>query len=311
MDPRQRILADIDIDESKVLFSGSPIVLLCGGYVPEKPHPEAPDPEIASFRDAVTRQHPPYEIFRPEEIKSWQNDGVFKNLMDFESDLASICSLVVIILESAGAIAELGAFSQLQDLSRKLIVIVSDEFADAQSFINLGILRFIARDHDKGVKRYPWVVSRPKDIEPHVVSDAIDDIKVELAGLNKIQSFNVNSEVHLTVLIYELITIFVALKESELIEAIEKFGRVVRRDVIRRKIFLLEKFRLVEPIKYSDSTFFASKNDSFHKIRLALKGDGAIDPLRVRAECMAYYNETKSERNRIRAIQKAKLGAEK
>lgn len=311
MDPRQKILADIDITESKVLFSKTRIVLLCGGHVPEKEHAEAADPEIASLRHAITREYPPYEIFRPEEITSWQSDGVFKNLMDFESDLASICSLVVIILESAGAIAELGAFSQLPDLNKKLIVVVADKFADQQSFINLGILRFIHRDHERGVKRYPWDVEKPSEISTQIVRDVIDDVHKEVIALKNTQAFSISSDVHLVILICELVKIFVALKESELVEAIANFGRVIPRDVMRRKLFLLEHFRIIKVIKYSDSTFFASNDDSFHKVKFALKVDGVFDGFRVRAECMTYYKATESERNRLRAIQQAKLGADK
>src|SRR5680860_596251 len=100
MDPRHKILSNIALKTSKVLYSLKPILLRCGGLVPEKHHPDEPDPPVGSLRDAVTRHilslaNPPH-IFRPEEIKSWQDDGIYKNLMDFESDLASICSLVTI-----------------------------------------------------------------------------------------------------------------------------------------------------------------------------------------------------------------------
>lgn len=311
MDPRQKVLAEIDITESKISFSKTRIVLLCGGHVPEKEYAESADPETASLRHAITREFPPYEIFRPEEITSWQNDGVFKNLMDFESDLASICSLVVIILESAGAIAELGAFSQLPDLNKKLIVVVADKFADQQSFINLGILRFIRHGHEGSVKRYPWEIDKPSEISPQIVKDVIDDVHQEVLALKNTQAFNIGSDVHLVILICELVKMFVALKESELIDAVAGFGRVVTREVMRRKLFLLEHFRLVEVIKYSDSTFFASRDESFHKLRLSWKADSANDHLRVRAESMTYYNSTDSERNRLRAIRAAKLGVDK
>ncbi|WP_201026267.1 retron St85 family effector protein, partial [Pseudomonas aeruginosa] len=139
MDPRPRILADVDLTESKIHFSKNPIVLLCGGHVPEKEHADAVDPSIRSLRDALKRKalallKAPH-IFRPEEITSWHEDGVFRNLMDFEADLASICSLVAIAVESEGSIAELGAFSQLPDFQKKLIVFVPEEYAGAKSFI--------------------------------------------------------------------------------------------------------------------------------------------------------------------------------
>ena len=211
MDPRQRILAEIDLENSKIFFSKKPIVLLCGGHVPEKAHADAPDPAVKSLRDAVTRRvvymmSPPY-IFRPEEIKSWQEDGIFKNLMDFESDLASICSLVAIVVESEGSIAELGAFSQLPDLRKKLIVFVSEEFAEKSSFINFGILRYIREDHETGVRVYPWKVTCPLEISVDVVDDVIEDIQSELDDLKKSQSFSKKNDVHLIALVYELINI--------------------------------------------------------------------------------------------------------
>ncbi|VVP74285.1 hypothetical protein PS914_01581 [Pseudomonas fluorescens] len=312
MDPRQKILADIDLDSSKIFFSKKPIVLFCGGHVPEKEHADAPDLPIRSLRDAVTRRvltlvSPPY-IFRPEEIKSWQNDGIFKNLMEFESDLASICSLVAIVIESEGSIAELGAFSQLPDLRKKLIVFVAEELADQKSFINLGILRYIREEHETGVKVYPWRISYPTEIPVDVITDVIDDLSSELESLKKTQAFNLKNDVHFVVLIYEMLKIFIALKESELIEMLTGLGKEVHRDVLRRKLFLLEQFDLVEKITYSDSTFYASRDESFHRLRLATKADGAVDFLRSRIECFEYYKATNSERNRSRAILRAKLG---
>ncbi len=168
-DPRDKLLTDLDVKSCKVKFSSTPIVLLCGGVVPEKLYPEAPNPKLQSLRHAITLKSTSYEIFRPEEITSWQSDSVFKNLMDFEKDLASICTLVVIVLETAGAIAELGAFSQLKDLSKKLIVIKSSKFDKDDSFINLGILRYIASDHKTSVKSYPWDIDAPLSIEDDIL----------------------------------------------------------------------------------------------------------------------------------------------
>ena len=315
MDPRQRILADVDLEQSKVHFSKNPIVLLCGGFVPEKDHPDADDPPVRSLRDAVKRKAlqmaaSPH-IFRPEEIKSWHEDGIFRNLMDFEADLGSVCSLVAIAVESEGAIAELGAFSQLPDFNKKLIVFVPKEYAGANSFINLGILRHIKANHGSGVKVYPWSPKFPGDIPDDVVTDVLEDIASEILGLQKTQSFNVNNNIHLIVLIYELLKLFVALKEKELIDSIKALGRDVQREDLRRKLFLLQEFGLVRKIEYSDSIFYACDDNTFHSLRLVLKSGATVDPLRLRVECVEYYKVTVAERNRNRAIDGAKLGGQK
>ncbi|WP_162889564.1 retron St85 family effector protein [Pseudomonas parafulva] len=318
MDPRQeprQILADLDLEQCKVQFSKKPIVLLCGGHVPEKAHADAPDPEIRSLRDAITRKalaaYPSPHLFRPEEIKSWHEDGVFKNLMDFETDLSSICSLVAIAVESAGSIAELGAFSQLPDLSKKLIVFVPEEYSEVSSFINLGILRYIKESHRSGVKVYPWSPNHPRDIPEHLAGDALEDISAELNDLPKSQSFDLSNNVHLMVLIYELIRLYVAIKESEILDALKFFGRELQREDIRRKLFLLQQFSLVQKITYSDSMFYACGNETFHNLRVVLKSGASFDPLRRHVECVEYYKNNNSERNRNRAIERAKLGEPK
>lgn len=308
MDLRKKIIDDLDLTSARVEFSQKPIVLLCGGAVPEKVRPEDPEPPFKSIRHRIVKCFPDYEIFRPEEIDNWQADGVFKNLMDFESDLASICSLIVVILESEGAIAELGAFSQLGDFKKKLVVIVSDEYADRDSFINLGILRYILRDHETGVKRYPWDVKSPKEATDDVVSDMIEDIKEELDGQQKSQILKIFSEAHLMVIIYELTRLFVALKEIEIIDAISILGYEIKKDNLRRKLFLLERFDFVKKISYSDSHFYAATNPHFHSVRFTLKSKEVFNPIRIRLDTLNYYKETKGERNRVKAIKQARLG---
>ncbi|MGW7774164.1 retron St85 family effector protein [Pseudomonas machongensis] len=314
MDPRQ-ILADIDLAESKIHFSKSPIVLLCGGYVPEKEYADADEPPVRSLRDALKRKalsmmKAPH-IFRPEEIKSWHEDGVYRNLMDFEADLASICSLIAIAVESEGAIAELGAFSQLPDFQKKLIVFVPEEYAGAKSFINLGILRHINETHGSGVKVYPWSPRYPHEIPEHVVIDAMDDIVEELEALKKTQHFSLSNNIHIIVLIYELVRLFVALKEGEIVDAIKGLGKDIHRDDVRRKIYLLQEFDFIKKIGYSDSTFYTCDDDSFHSLKFALKAGGMVDVLRLKMECIDYYKAASSERNRNRAIDRAKLGIAK
>lgn len=140
-DPRQNLLEKINLEKARVEFSESHIVLLCGGKVRFKERPDDDEPIRSSLRHAITHAPPEFETFRPEDITDWHVDGLFKNLMNFEQELAGICSLVVIALESAGSIAELGAFSQLPDLSEKIVAIKSRDFetdANLASFINLG-----------------------------------------------------------------------------------------------------------------------------------------------------------------------------
>ena len=311
-DPRTNLLENIDISSIRIEFSGSPIVLLCGGKVPVKDRHNDPDLPISSLRHAITNSTTEFETFRPEEITNWQKDGVFKNLMDFEADLAGICSLVVIILESPGSIAELGAFSQLDDLSKKLIAIKSADFNDAPSFINLGILRYISENHESSVKCYPWELpidpSIPPDIPNQLITDVCSDIQEELEELPKSQVLNRKKNTHIVVLICEIVRLFVALKESEIIVYLEILGVQIPKEELRRKLFLLERFTLIKREEYGGGKFYLSNSDAFHKIRIPLKDGKHIDSLRVTVDCAKYYSESSKDRNRTRAIQQASNG---
>lgn len=312
-DPRLTLLSNIDFDKCRVEFSDTPIVLLCGGFVPPpKAHPNLPDPDIKSLRDAICRNYPPYEIFRPEEITSWQTDGIFKDLMTFETDLASICTLVVIILESEGSLVELGAFSQLPELSKKIIAIKSTDFNHDNSFINLGILRYIKVHNKKAVKIYPWTINKPQTITQETVNDVISDIQEYLKQLDSSNVLETTKLSHGIVLICEIINYFVLLKESEILKFLLDFFYIkIGSEELKRKLFLLEEFKIIKKVEYSDATFFMRTEEKYHKLRLSLKSEKTFDILRIREECRKYYSENQKYKNWIRAIKFSEQGLKK
>lgn len=310
-DPRPALLSAIDIEACKVELSNTPIVLLCGGPVLIKERPDDPTPAIASLRHAVTDANTSYEIFRPEEIESWLSDGVFKNLMNLEADLASICSLVVIILESAGSLAELGAFSQLPDLSKKIIAIRSNAFRDAPSFVNLGILRHLIENETSSVKNYPWDIENPTTISSDVVNDVILDIQEGLDRLTQSSQLKLTNSSHVVVLICEIIELFFALKEHEIFDYLIQIGVTITKEELKRKLFLLKEFRLIKNEVYGDATFFIRSEEKYHRLRMAMKEGSNKDALRINMECLEYYNAEPKQRHRKKAIAQARQGVSK
>jgi len=308
-DPRDVLLSNIDITKTRVEFSVEPIVLLFGGFVNlPKAKPDDLDPPVTSLRDAIHRSNPSYEIFRPEEITSWQADSVFNNLMEFESDLTSICTLVVIILESAGSLVELGAFSQLQDLKKKIIVVRSSDFKDDISFINHGILRYISEGHESSVKSYPWNIDKPELITDEIVKDVIFDIQEELSKLKKTEVVKLNKSSHVIVLICEIVSYFKAVKETEILNYLQLIDVKLSKGELKSKLFLLEHFQLINKEEYSDSVFYIRSNNDYHRLRLSFKDGAYPDVLRIQTECLAFYSEDNKHRNRIRVIKQAERG---
>jgi hypothetical protein len=314
-DPRKILLENISLDKVRVEFSEAHIVLLCGGKVKFKERAGDANPMRCSLRHAITHASPDFETFRPEDITDWHVDGLFKNLMNFEQELAGVCSLVVIILESAGSIAELGAFSQLPDLSKKIFAIKSRDFEiglNLVSFINLGILRFLKEKQDSAVRNYPWNVAAPEAISDEVVNDIITDISDILGNIPKTAVFDHKLTTHIAVLICELASIFTAVRESEFASYLEYFSIEISRDDLRRKLFLLEKFGLLKKEVYSDATFFLIGRSKFHKLRLSSKDpEFRIDAARINVECLEFYKSDPKQRNRHRAISEASKGVQR
>jgi hypothetical protein len=63
--------------------------------------------------------------------------GSQKNVLDLEHRISEIADKVIIILESASAYCELGAFAH-ETLRHKLVVVNDSQFKSSDSFINLG-----------------------------------------------------------------------------------------------------------------------------------------------------------------------------
>ncbi|MFC1484291.1 retron St85 family effector protein [Candidatus Neomarinimicrobiota bacterium] len=85
-----------------------------------------------------------YDIFYPEDIFDDLRSGPGRlDLMSMEHILANSVNAIVIIIESPGAIAELGTFSNNPVLRKKLVCIVNKKYERKKSYINLGPLRLI------------------------------------------------------------------------------------------------------------------------------------------------------------------------
>ncbi len=314
-DPRKVFIQNIEKSSLKVTYTQSPFVLLCGGPVPTKGSPEEENPNIVSLRQSVDVEFntfefdddsPQFTLLRPEEIEEWSEDALFKNLMDFEKELAAVSSLVVIILESAGSIAELGAFSQLPELSKKLIVFKSLEYGNETSFIDLGILKYLKSDYGENrVKKYKWKPLefgyRPADIAEGVAGDVLFDINNEVKNLKKTSKYNGNYDTHVTALICEILSIFTVLKESEIFSYLVDLEVDISKDKLKRKLFILKRFSIVKIEEVSDAKFYYRTTDKFHSVNGFHSGGAIVDKLRLKTTVSTYYNE-KKDRHRLSAI---------
>lgn len=117
----------------------SPVVFICGG-LNSKPRD--------TLRNYFRKRKKELQIFYAERVWELISSNPGLGALKMEADLAALSDLVVIIVESPGTFAELGAFSHVEALRKKLLPIVDVQYRGANSFINTGPIRWIDEESD-------------------------------------------------------------------------------------------------------------------------------------------------------------------
>lgn len=130
-------------------------IFLCGGRT-DQAASHAP-----SVREALLRHLPKRNslgssnIILAERANEALPDSNFTNLLDLEECIAAIVDAVVLIVESAGSICELGAFAKTDEIRRKMLIIIPNEHDNVKSFIKLGPLKYM-RDISSSSEIHPF-----------------------------------------------------------------------------------------------------------------------------------------------------------
>lgn len=113
------------------------VVFLCGG---------AGRPARGHLRDYFEKRLPDVRFFYAERV--WEHIASRPGLgaLKMEAELAELADLVIIVVESPGTFAELGAFSLSDPLRKKLLPLVDKIYEGEESFLSTGPLRWIDSD---------------------------------------------------------------------------------------------------------------------------------------------------------------------
>jgi hypothetical protein len=116
-----------------------PVVFLCGADKSKSRD---------ALRDYLKKHLPDLDVFYAERV--WESIAKLgeRDALQMEADLAELADVVIVIVESAGTIAELGAFSLSEPLRKKLLPIVDEKHRHESSFLATGPLRWIDNESD-------------------------------------------------------------------------------------------------------------------------------------------------------------------
>jgi len=298
-DKRLESLAQVSLENSRIVLT-HPILFLCGGQV------DVTSIEPLSVRGALVEYlhsakcHLAESITLAEDFKDWIHDSVYKDLLAFESDIAHISSLIIIVLESAGALTELGLFVKNRALRNKILVFVRQDHYEENSFVRLGPLRYLQGIKEGSVCAYPWDQNNIKKSLSASLKEMRDDILSAILDQDGSEAFNKDNEGHVSFVVYEIVKTFRALKLSEIEMYLENLGLHISRDKLKRLIFLLGKFKLVSSSKRGNIDYYYVLVDMI-KVEFA----GKFDQTRAKIAAQQFYATNDSELKRMNVIKSA------
>lgn len=146
-----------DIQKLNLIYT-NPIIFVCGGSLEKELDETDQKYSFESLRqyfiDHAFAHNSSLNLRTAEELKDYLK--IYNDLLEFESDIANVCDLILIILESSGSLTELGVFIGNEEFSKKLVVIRNRSHSQEDSFINLGPLLVLKNLKDNSVLDYDW-----------------------------------------------------------------------------------------------------------------------------------------------------------
>lgn len=292
-DRTEQLVARISLASAYVNLS-PPIVFLFGGSV------NGQDSIRGKLYHYLMVKYP--SLFKnlvvPEHFKDWLHDSNYPDLLSFESDLAQTSSLVVIALESAGSIAELGSFSVNEQLSPKVVAVLSEYHHNKPSFIKLGPLRQLA---EHNIYSYPYDHKDPSSLDQEYLEDFTEKLSAHLKSSNKSESFNTQNNGHIALLIFEMISIFKALKLSEVERYLTICGIAKTKSELKRSLFLLMKLGFVVVKRMGNIDFYLPNRREI-RIKFGTQKGAVFDRSALTMAAIENYSSLSSEKMRLKVI---------
>ena len=242
---RDELFAKIDLRASRLKpYEG--FIFLCGGPTDVRsPHP-------VSIRDAIYRELAKdsaveRRIRVAEHYKDWSHESIYRDLVSFERHLAELSSVIVLVLESPGSIAELGLFSVVDEFQGKLLVFIETEHYKSSSFIKLGPVDYLEKIHSNAAECHRWMigVDRQAKFDP----SAAQELQPELAEavLNRARrpapehTFKPTSWLDTALLICDFLSLCSALTLREMRGILERLGQVKTESELKQFLFILDR----------------------------------------------------------------------
>lgn len=254
-------------------------IFLCGGQIPKDGG--VPRSLRAVLMALLDKDHASLrsKIILAEEAADWYhspNSPHFPNLVDLEDQIGALSSLILLIIESAGSIAELGAFSFIPSFRAKLSVVLESSFQYEHSFIMDGPLAMVEKESKENGGRggwyaFDWHNKTKPIINSRRALKAADKIIEEILypAIQKTHGseiFNAKNLEHQILLAADLIGLSGPLLISEIMEMLEGLDLKTEKKIEQKRVegflFLLENLGHLRKTRAGHYDFYVPSADS-------------------------------------------------
>jgi hypothetical protein len=280
-------------------------VFLCGGQT------DLTSALPVSLRDAFARIifNPPFNKYRvvfAEEAELYGPDRAYHNWLEFEVDAAQVSQLILLFCEGSGSVSELGSFVVIDEIARRLLVIVESIYYLEGSYISLGSFKELVNKYGED----SLFVLYYDGLTPGGVRDAskvdLNELGSRLAAVipkaierhREPRTFDPSRNGHVIKLITGFVQHYGALTILEIDVILFSLGLKVTEEQILKYLKCAIFFSwIIEQKRGSDVFFVASVARDAIEYSL-VSNAGKIDKLRWRANIIAYWKANEPERFR-------------
>lgn len=300
---RDILAKNIDLSTSRLKpYEG--FIFLCGGPT------NISEIKPISIRDAIHRELGKDRALESrirvaEDYKDWSREATYRDLVSFERHLAELSSVIVLVLESPGSIAELGLFSVIDEFKKKILLIVETSFYQSESFIKLGPIDYLEKFHDNPAECHRWLEGSgglarfDSDAAEQLQPELADAVRARVKKPTPERLFDSKTWLDGALLVCDLLSLCSALTLRELRDLLNELGCVRTESEVKQIVFLLQRVGLIAMEPKGDQRFYVNIVDKEY-VAFALR-DKNFDVLRFRSDILNLYSKT--EKKRFRAIQ--------
>jgi len=199
-----------------------------------------------------------------ETINDWFDQNTFSDLLELEAYLADLSDLIILFVESAGSIAELGAFATSDILHPKTLAVLNSVHARERTFIADGPVRRIKTVDEAMILRYEW---NDQNLADTATLTEFEDMSKDLVQLlvkratesARVRKLDVTSHGHIMLLIADLVELIGITIATELIECLSEWGIPVDRLRLQKYVYLLKHLHLITTQSNASQTYYLSK----------------------------------------------------